>query len=884
MHDPLRAKSKFKNSSGLSKSYFSLTSLKDNGIADVRRLPISLRMILESLVRNCDGVRVTEEHVRQLANWEPNGTRVSEIPFIVGRVVMHELAGIPALGDLAAMRSAASRLKKDVRLIAPKVPVTMVVDHTLAVDHNDGPGALEKNMELEVRRNVERFQFLKWAMVAFDGLKVIPPGNGILHQVNLEYLARGVLQKDGVCYPDTLVGTDSHTVMINGIGVVGWGVGGIDAGAAILGQPIFILTPDVVGVELHGRMSEGVTATDVVLSITEALRKAGVVGAFVEYFGEGVEGLTVPDRATLSNMVPEYGATIGFFAPDEEVCRFLANTGRSVEEIDTFRSYYKAQEMFGIPKPGAIDYTRVVTFDISSVKPSVAGPKRPQDRITLSDVPKKFDELLGAPVSNGGYGKKKSCGANSSGDGVIYVASITSCTNTSNPGVMLAAGLLAKKAVAKGLKTKPWVKTSLTPGSRAVSAYLSSAGLQDSLDQLGFRVVGYGCATCNGMTGPLYEDYEAQLNKSGEVGVAVLSGNRNFEARIHPALKASFLMSPPLVVAYAITGRIDVDVSNDPLGKGRDGKDVYLKDLWPTADEIAAVLPISRDASIYSAVYEKPAASAEWIDIKSASGDLFEWNESSMYIKEPPFFKNFTMAAEGIADITNARALVLLGDTVTTDHISPVTVIMPDSPAGKYLQSLGITKDKFNTYGSRRINHDVMVRGTFANPRLRNFMVPNREGSVALHQPSGEVMSIYDAAVRYQQEGVASIVFGGLDYGMGSARDWAAKGTQLLGVKAVIARSFERIHRTNLAALGVIPCQFEEGCSIQTLNLDGSEVFEIRGLSSNLQPLQNATLVIKRKDGKVDSINLRVRVDTRAEVEYIRNRGVLPYTLRSMLS
>lgn len=884
MHDLLGSRAEFKTAKGQSKTFYSLPSLKQAGVADVSRLPVSLRIILESLVRNCDGVRVTEQHVRQLASWEPRGQRTSEIPFVVGRVVMHELAGIPTLGDLAAMRSAASRLNKDARLIVPKVPVTMVVDHTLAVDYNNDANALEKNMKLEVERNVERFRFLKWAMGAFDGLKVIPPGNGILHQVNLEYLARGVLQDGNVCYPDTLVGTDSHTVMINGIGVVGWGVGGIDAGAATLGQPIYILTPDVVGVELKGRMREGVTATDVVLSLTEFLRKAEVVGAFVEYFGDGVESLAVPDRATLSNMVPEYGATIGFFAPDEEVCRFLESTGRTKDEVDTFRSYYQAQGMFGLQKPGSIDYTRVVSFDLGNVQPSIAGPKRPQDRISLVDVSKKFEELLQAPLAQGGYGRTGNAGQDEMGDGTIYVAAITSCTNTSNPGVMLAAGLIAKKAVALGLKAKPWVKTSLTPGSRAVSAYLARAGFQEPLDQLGFRVVGYGCATCNGMTGPLYGDHESELMKSGSIGVAVLSGNRNFEARIHPALKASFLMSPPLVVAYAIAGRVDIDITREPLSEGSDGRKVYLKDIWPTSEELAQVLPLARDAAVYTEVYESPAVSSAWQAVPTVSGDLFSWDESSMYIKEPPFFKNFSIKPEGIADITNARALALLGDTVTTDHISPVSVIMPDSPAGKYLQSLGVTKEKFNTYGSRRINHDVMIRGTFANPRLHNLMVPDQEGSIAKHQPSGDVISIYDAAMRYQSENVPAIIFAGTDYGMGSARDWAAKGTQLLGIKAVIARSFERIHRTNLAALGVIPCQFEDGCSIQSLHLDGSETFDIRGLSDDLEPLQSATLVIHRKNGKQDSVNLRVRVDTRAEVEYIRNRGVLPYTLRSMLS
>lgn len=884
MHDPYGAKAVFRSRDGEDRHYFSLEALSRAGVGDVSRLPLSLRIILESLLRNCDGIKVTEAHVRDLANWAPRGERRSEIPFIVGRVVLHELAGIPALGDLAAMRSAAARLERDPRRIVPKVPVTMVVDHTLAVDYNDGEDALRKNMKLEVERNEERFRFLKWAMGAFGGLRVIPPGNGILHQINLEHLARGILQEDGVCYPDTLVGTDSHTVMINGIGVVGWGVGGIDAGAAMLRQPVYILTPDVVGVRLAGRVPEGATTTDVVLSLTAALRKAGVVGAFVEYFGEGVSTLSIPDRATLSNMVPEYGATIGFFPPDEEVCRFLATTGRTEAEVDLFRRYFQAQQMFGVPEDGAIDYTRVIEFDLGTIVPCVAGPKRPQDRIALPDVPRVFGELLTAPVARGGYGRNGAQRRADIGDGTIFVAAITSCTNTSNPGVMLAAGLLAKKAVALGLEAKPWVKRSLTPGSRAVSAYLQRAGLQDALDALGFRVVGYGCATCNGMTGPLYDDYEARLNGEGAIGVSVLSGNRNFEARIHPALKASFLMSPPLVVAYALAGRIDVDITREPLGVSRDGAPVYLRDVWPAAGEVRDALRFARDPAVYAGVYEHIVTTAEWEGIAAPAGDLFTWDETSLYIKEPPFFKDFSLQPEGIADITGARALALLGDTVTTDHISPVSVILPDSPAGRYLQSLGVTPDRFNTYGSRRINHEVMMRGTFANPRLRNAIVPEREGSITRHQPDGTIMSIYDAAMRYREEGVPAIVFAGMDYGMGSARDWAAKGTQLLGVRAVIARSFERIHRTNLAALGVLPCQFVDEAGIQSLRIDGSETFDIVGLSDALTPRARVQLVIHRADGRRDRVPLLVRVDTRAEVEYVRHRGVLPYILRSSLA
>jgi aconitate hydratase len=886
MRDAFGAKSTFTTGAGRRCEYYSLAALERSGMASLGRMPVSLRIMLESLLRNCDGVRVTEDHVRALASWSPGGKRDAEVPFVVGRVVAHELAGIPALADLAAMRSAARRLDKPPRVVEPRVPVTLVVDHTLAVDYHDTPDALEKNMKLEIERNEERFRFVKWATGSFSGLSVIPPGNGIMHQVNLENLTRGLLHEDGVYFPDTLVGTDSHTVMINGVGVVGWGVGGIDASAAMLRQPVCILTPDVVGVKLVGKLREGVTATDLVLTLTETLRKERVVGMFVEYFGEGVENLSVPDRATLANMVPEYGATIGFFPPDEEVCRFFAATGRSDEEIDLFRSYYRAQGMFGIPRDGAIDYTRVIAFDLGSVVPCISGPKRPQDRIALDDVPVKFNELLLKPVAEGGYGKaaKAVPEAGQVGDGSILIAAITSCTNTSNPGVMLAAGLIAKKAMERGLRTSPWVKASLTPGSRAVSAYLDNAGLQPALDALGFRVVGYGCATCNGMSGPIYKEEEAALAARQAVGVAVLSVNRNFEARIHPSLKASFLMSPPLVVAYAIAGRVDIDLRSEPLGAGKDGKPVFLRDIWPSSAEIAALMPLAMDRQIYDAAYSRRATSDGWERIEAKPADLFAWDERSLYIKEPPFFKDFSLQPAAPGDIVGARALALLGDTVTTDHISPVSVILRDSPSGQYLQSLGVTPENFNTYGSRRLNHDVMMRGTFANPRLRNAMVPGQEGSVTRHEPSGKIMSIYEAAMRYMEEGVPAIVFAGLDYGMGSARDWAAKGTQLLGVRVVIARSFERIHRTNLVALGVIPCQFRDSDSIAALRLDGSETFDLVGLAERLAPQQDATLVIRRKDGNTQSVPLRLRVDTPAEVEYIRNRGVLPYILRSMLS
>ncbi|MCC6532246.1 MAG: aconitate hydratase AcnA [Burkholderiales bacterium] len=886
MQDVFGARKSFTTAAGKTAGYYALCALEARGFGKLNRLPVSLRIMLESLLRNCDGLRVTEAHVRSLASWQARGKREHEVPFVVGRVVAHELAGIPALADLAAMRSAAARLDRAPRMVAPKVPVTLVVDHTLAVDHHDTPDALEKNMQLEFERNEERFRFLKWATRAFDGLSVIPPGNGILHQINLENLTRGLLHEGDLYYPDTLVGTDSHTVMISGVGVVGWGVGGIDASAAMLRQPVCILSPDVIGVKLSGRLREGVTTTDLVLTLTQALRNARVVGAFVEYFGDGVASLTVPDRATVANMVPEYGATIGFFGPDEELCRFFAATGRSEEEIDLFRRYYQAQGMFGTAAAGEVEYTRVIEFDLGTVEPCIAGPKRPQDRIALGEVPAKFHELVQAPVAQGGYGKAKTAPplAGKPGDGSILIAAITSCTNTSNPSVMLAAGLLARKAVERGLACKPWVKTSLTPGSRAVSAYLERAGLQGALDALGFRVVGYGCATCNGMSGPLDAREEAALAEREAIGVAVLSGNRNFEARIHPSLKASFLMSPPLVVAYALAGRIDADLMHEPLGTGRDGTSVFLRDVWPSSAELAQLLPLAQDRRIYESVYGNRAESPQWQRIQADASDLFPWDESSLYIKEPPFFKAFSPRPTGVDDIRGARALALLGDTVTTDHISPVSVILPDSPAGRFLQSLGVTPEKFNTYGSRRLNHHVMMRGIFANPRLRNAMGGNREGSITRHEPSGDKMSIYDAAMRYQAEGVPAIVLAGADYGMGSARDWAAKGTQLLGVRAVIARSFERIHRTNLVALGVIPCQFAGDDSIASLELDGSETFDVVGFSERLLPQQQATLVVRSKDGSQRSAPLLVRVDTAAEVDYIRNGGVLPYILRSMLS
>ncbi len=734
---------------------------------------------------------------------------------------------------------------------------------------------------------------MKWGMQAFDTFRVVPPGIGIVHQVNLEYLARGVLQKDGVYYPDTLVGTDSHTTMINGIGVVGWGVGGIEAEAGMLGQPVYFLTPDVVGVHLKGRLPEGVTATDLVLTVTEMLRKAKVVGKLVEFFGEGATSLALPDRATIANMAPEYGATMGFFPVDDETVAYFRATGRTDAEIDAFVSYWKAQGMYGIPQEGQCDYSETLQLDLSTIKPSVAGPKRPQDRIALSQLKNRVEALLTQPVAEGGYGKPAQSPARrvatakagvSLADADVLIAAITSCTNTSNPGVLLAAGLLAKKAVARGLKVNPWVKTSLAPGSRVVTEYLQNAGLQAPLDQLGFRLVGYGCTTCIGNAGPLDADLEETLVKNDLVGCAVLSGNRNFEARIHANIRANFLMSPPLVVAFAIAGRVNMDLSTEPLGVGSDGKPVYLKDVWPTQEEVGAVMKYATDPNTYRRLYaDFTKDNPLWNDIPSSTGMVYNW-ETSTYIAEPPFFKGFSMQPGSTANIRGARALGIFGDSITTDHISPAGAIKPSSPAGKYLQAHGVAVADFNSYGSRRGNHEVMMRGTFANVRIKNLMIPGSEGGITLHQPSGEQLAIYDAAMKYVAAGVPTVIFAGEEYGTGSSRDWAAKGTQLLGVKAVVARSFERIHRSNLVGMGVLPCQFKDGATAQSLKLDGSETFDISGIDGDIKPQQDVTLTIHRKDGRHDTLSVLLRIDTPIEVDYFRHGGILPFVLRELMT
>jgi aconitate hydratase len=866
---------------------YSLPALEERTGAKISRLPISLRVVLESLLRNCDGKTVLEENVLDLARWQPNAPRTTEIPFIVGRVVLNCMAGIPLLGDLTAMRGAMSRTGRSPAAVEPKVPVDMTLDHSLTVDYHGTGDALRKNMELEVERNRERFSFVKWAMQAYEGIRFVPPGFGILHQINLEHFAPGLLSKDGAWYPDTLVGTDSHTGMIAGLGTVGWGVGGIEAQAAVLRQPIYMLTPDVVGVHVKGQLPAGVTSTDLVLHVTEMLRKARVVGKFVEFFGEDVARLTVPDRATLSNMSPEYGATVGFFPVDAQTLAYLRETGRTEGQIAVAEAYYKLQGCFGPVRPGDVDYSLVLTLDLSTIEPNVAGPKRPQDRIPLSNLKAKFESLVKAPVAEGGYGKAEGGRRKTEGaqDGDVVIAAITSCTNTSNPGLMIAAGLVAKKAVERGLKAKPWVKMSLAPGSRVVSEYLGASGLQASLDQLGFMLVGYSCTTCFGGSGPIAADVEQSVNDNDAVACAVLSGNRNFEARIHPAVRAAFLMSPPLVVAFAIAGRVDIDLTTEALGTGRDGRPVFLKDIWPSQDELSAVLGTAASADQYRKVYgmDHGAANPFWEGVAGTTGDKYAWRADSSYIKEPPFLEP-RWTDPGLREFKGARALAILGNSITTDHISPIGNIKATTPAGLHLQSLGVTPENFNNYGSRRMNHEVMVRGTFANVRLRNLMVPGVEGGVTVHQPSGEQTSIYEAAMRYADEQTPLFVIAGEEYGTGSARDWAAKGTRLLGVRAIVAGSFERIHRSNLVCMGVLPCQLPAGVTAATLKLDGRETFDLVGLGRDARPRQTVTLVIHRPDGGRESVPLTLRLDTPAEIAYVRHGGIMPYMLGELVA
>ncbi|SOY63714.1 aconitate hydratase 1 [Cupriavidus phytorum] len=879
--------------------YYSLPQLGEALDLDIGRLPVSIRVVLESVLRNCDGKKVTEEHVRQLANWKPNAERVDEIPFVVARVVLQDFTGVPLLADLAAMRNVAEKMGKNPKQIEPLVPVDLVVDHSVQIDHFREKKALDLNMQLEFQRNNERYQFMKWGMQAFDTFGVVQPGFGIVHQVNLEYLARGVHRKDGVYYPDTLVGTDSHTTMINGIGVVGWGVGGIEAEAGMLGQPVYFLTPDVVGVELKGRLREGVTATDLVLTITEMLRKEKVVGKFVEFFGEGTASLALPDRATIGNMAPEYGATMGFFPVDEKTIEYFRGTGRTDEEIAAFEGYFRAQDMFGIPRAGEIDYSKVVTLDLATVAPSLAGPKRPQDRIEIGNVKSTFASLFSKPVAENGFNKDAAeLGRSySTADGIevrngdVLIAAITSCTNTSNPSVLLGAGLLAKKAVEAGLSVAPHIKTSLAPGSRVVTEYLKAAGLLPYLEKLGFGVTAYGCTTCIGNAGDLTPELNEAITSNDLVAAAVLSGNRNFEARIHPNIRANFLASPPLVVAYAIAGNVTRDLMTEPVGKGKDGRDIWLGDIWPSSDEIHALMKYAMDAKTFKGNYEQVKKPSKlWGAIQGTKGQVYDWPRST-YIAEPPFFQDFSMEPSAAsASVRGARALGIFGDSVTTDHISPAGSIKDTSPAGKYLLSHGVLKADFNSYGSRRGNHEVMMRGTFANVRIKNLMIPPTadgarvEGGITIHQPSGEQMSIYDAAMKYVAEGTPTVVFGGEEYGTGSSRDWAAKGTQLLGVKAVIARSFERIHRSNLVGMGVLPLQFKGADSAQTLGITGNETFDIEGIEGDLKPQQDVVLVIKRANGDVQRVPVLLRIDTPIEVDYYNHGGILPFVLRQLLA
>jgi aconitate hydratase len=987
-HNLFNSLQRFDLGNGKQGSFYSLPALETSGIGPVSKLPVSIRIVLESILRNCDGKKVSEGSVRALANWKPNETRTAEIPFVVARIVLQDFTGVPLLVDLAAMRTAVARLGKNPKIIEPLVPVDLVVDHSVQVDFAGAADSMARNLELEFSRNRERYQFLKWGMQAFDTFKIVPPGIGIVHQVNLEYLAKGVLsspstlnsQPSTIYYPDTLVGTDSHTTMINGLGIVGWGVGGIEAEAGMLGQPVYFLTPDVVGVQLAGALKEGVTATDLALTVTQLLRETKVVGKFVEFFGPGAAALPVVDRATIANMAPEYGATMGFFPIDEECVNYLRATGRSDAHCQIYENYYKAQGLWGIPKMGQIDYSQVVELDLASVRPSVAGPKRPQDRIELGNLRREFFNAFQRPVAENGFGKSRAefskvvtltaagpahpgggsqepvsqqkalaAGTNPVTEremvlnrpspdqvpsparplkgkirhGSVVIAAITSCTNTSNPSVMLAAGLLAKKAVERGLKVNPVVKASLAPGSRVVTDYLKKAGLTPYLNKLRFNTVGYGCTTCIGNSGPLHPAVEEAVTSNDLVTASVLSGNRNFEARVHQNVKSNFLMSPPLVVAFALAGRVDIDLSCEPLGTGKDGEPVYLADIWPTLQEVRDAMQSALKPEVFRKLYKNFAAqNPKWNEIPSSVGNVYEWDAKSTYIQEPPFFTNFSLQPGSIKPITGARALGIFGDSVTTDHISPAGAIKKSSPAGKFLLDNGVTFEDFNSYGSRRGNDRIMTRGTFANVRIKNLMLGGEEGGNTLYfggsarvsraaegvAPSassvsstsavgatptaaggtpalpGEKLSIYDTAMKYQAAGVPLIVIAGQEYGTGSSRDWAAKGTTLLGVKAVVAQSFERIHRSNLVGMGVLPLQFKEGTTAQTLELVGTETYDIVGLDASIKPQQDLTLKITRKDSSVENMSVRCRIDTPIEIDYYQHGGILPYMLRQLIA
>jgi aconitate hydratase len=888
--NPFNTLQKF-TANGESHSFYSLPALEKAGF-NVKKLPVSIRLVLESLLRNCDGKRVAEPAIRALATWAAKAERTEEIPFVVARIVLQDFTGVPLLVDLAAMRAAVTKLGKNPKIIEPLVPVDLVVDHSVQVDFAGSGDALAKNLELEFSRNRERYQFLKWGMQAFDTFKVVPPGIGIVHQVNLEYLAKGVLSAGGVYYPDTLVGTDSHTTMINGLGIVGWGVGGIEAEAGMLGQPVYFLTPDVVGVYLTGALKEGVTATDLALTLTQQLRKAKVVGKFVEFYGPGAAALPVVDRAMIANMAPEYGATMGFFPIDAECSNYLRATGRDEKQVATYEAYYKAQGLWGIPQKGEIEYSTDLALDLSTVGPSVAGPKRPQDRIELSKMKQEFISAFSKPVTENGFGKKAEefstvtaeVGGTKLGHGSVLIAAITSCTNTSNPSVMLAAGLLAKKAVAKGLKVNPLVKSSLAPGSRVVTDYLEKTGLAPYLDQLGFQTVGYGCTTCIGNSGPLSAPIEEAVVKNDLVAASVLSGNRNFEARVHQNIKSNFLMSPPLVVAFALAGRVDLDLSTEPLGHDQSGAPVFLKDIWPSLQEVRDQMQAALKPEVFRRLYTNFAEqNPKWNEIPSTAGNVYAFDVKSTYIQEPPFFTNFSLTPGAIKPITGARALGIFGDSVTTDHISPAGAIKKSSPAGKFLLDNGVTFEDFNSYGSRRGNDRIMTRGTFANVRIKNLMLGGEEGGNTLGA-DGVKTSIYDASMAYQKAGTPLIILAGQEYGTGSSRDWAAKGTNLLGVKVVVAQSFERIHRSNLVGMGVLPLQFKDGTTAQTLKLDGTETYDVVGLDGSIKPQQDLTLKITRKNGAIENVLVRCRIDTPIEIDYYQHGGILPYVLRQIVA
>ncbi len=934
----------FKSLQPLSKHrfYYSLLTLEEQGIAEISRLPISIRIMLEALLRNCDGNLVTEEDVLHLAKWNAKKVGHAEVPFIVSRVILQDFTGVPLLVDLAAMREAVADQKKDPNVIEPDVPVDLVIDHSVQVDRAGTDDAFLFNLKTEFQRNKERYELLKWGQQAFKTFKVVPPGIGIVHQVNLEFIATVVTSKkiEGgeLLYFDTLVGTDSHTTMINGLGVLGWGVGGIEAEAAMLGQPVAMQMPEVIGVHMTGKLQEGVTATDLTLRVTEMLRKEKVVEKFVEFFGDGAASLSVADRATIGNMSPEYGATIGFFPADEKTLQYLAMTGRSKEKVAEVEEYLRAQKMFGIPKKGEVDYTKVLELDLSTIRPSVAGPKRPQDRIHLTELKNSFQELLTAPPDKGGYGKKLEeknrqifihaggsfliHGAHADGgtrmigplstdrneeemvnnrpftnpianpgyteygkhegvfhDGSIVIAAITSCTNTSNPSVMIGAGLLAKKAVELGLTVNPLIKTSLAPGSRVVTDYLEKTGLQRYLNDLGFHLVAYGCTTCIGNSGPLDEKIEEAIKSHDLIAASVLSGNRNFEARIHSSVKANFLMSPPLVVAFAIAGRVDIDMTKEPLGKGKDGKEVFLKDIWPQEKEIEKAIEIGIRPQMFSQRYSHILTdNPVWKEITGKTGARYPWDPGSTYIQKPPFFAGFTSRLPKPKEFKNMRALALFKDSVTTDHISPAGAFSGKTPAGQYLAAKGVKEGEFNSYGSRRGNHNIMMRGTFANVRIRNALAAGKEGGFTRLMPEGTILPIFEAAEIYSAKKVPLIVFAGKDYGMGSSRDWAAKGTALLGVVAVVAKSFERIHRSNLIGMGVLPLVFQEGEDWESVGITGDEEFSFFGFEPSIRP--EVTLDI----GKGKTVALTACLETPVEVEYYKHGGILPYTLRRILS